>query len=307
VTLFFLLLATTAEAIPAASPKLDVSVQEGASLVGDSVQFTVQARGGEDLVWGDLEIEMPELGPWALVAEPRAVAGSRPPVWSLTLAPMRVGEIEAPVFTVAARTEDGRIITVEAESQPAVTIGSVLPAEGEAEPNPMRQPLGVGGFPWEWVAPITILFLPILVLGAWFFKRRRDREVAGKLVLSPVEHLERVVSELLERLSRDPNELLCDRLASGLRCYLESRSGEPAAEMTTAELRLLGRNSCWPETVRRAVLEALETADQVRFGKAVVGEGRMRSAIEAALVAGRGLEDFLTPSETDGDHGELAA
>jgi hypothetical protein len=77
--------------------------------------------------------------------------------------------------------------------------------------------------------------------------------------------------------------------------------------MTTAELRHLGREQCWPEAVRRAISEVLETADRVRFGRINVGESRMRAAIETAVVAARKMESYLTPTAEETDGQEAAA
>jgi len=83
-----LFVAATSLAAPAA---LDVMVPSASVRVGDRVTVRVTARGGEDLMWGELRVAVEAGGSWAVVDGPREVTGARPPAWELVLAPMHVG------------------------------------------------------------------------------------------------------------------------------------------------------------------------------------------------------------------------
>ncbi len=90
---------------------------------------------------------------------------------------------------------------------------------------------------------------------------------------------------------------MCDQLASSFRRYLERRSGEPAQEMTSLELRGLARGSRWPEQVQRSLHHVMGVADRVRFAQRRAADEELRVAIDAARDAGRGLEGHLTEME----------
>jgi len=91
-----LLLLSEAATSFAAPALLEVTVSATSPRIGDRVLVRVAARGGEDLMWGELKVGIEAEGPWALVDGPREMAGARPPVWELVLAPMAVGELSLP-------------------------------------------------------------------------------------------------------------------------------------------------------------------------------------------------------------------
>ncbi len=281
------------------APELEASVRSGAVTVGDVVQVTIHARGGRDLAWGELQVATTDSGEWALVQSPRPVAASRPPVWDVLLAPMQVGEIVLPEFGVTARAEDGTVVQIQLVSPPSVTVASVLPPGEESAPSPMRQPVGVQGFPWEWIAPALVVLLPFALVGVWMMRRARGGAQGSEPAMAPLDELEALMSQLAERTGKDPRELVCDRLAAGLRRFLERRCGEPAAEMTTLEMRALARNASWPEPVQRALAAAMNTADSVRFSKREISESGLRAAIDSALATGHGLDAHLSSLELE--------
>ena len=133
----------------------------------------------------------------------------------------------------------------------------------------------------------------------WCWRRRRRRdEASGAPVLSPLEELQRTLVDLGPRIGREPAEVVCDRLASAVRRFLERRSGEPAAEMTSHELQVLARRSGWPEDVQTALLRVMRTADGARFGRIPAGETELSGARDLALQLGNRLESFFAPDET---------
>jgi hypothetical protein len=282
----------------AEEPSLELRVPEATVSVGDQVPVKVIARGGDDWMWGELVIRVTTGGPWELVAGPRTIVGSRPPAWELTLVPMAVGEEEMPEMSVTARPPEGEPKTIAMAEPPVVNIASVLPPEGEADPSPMRDPLGVRGFPWEWIVPILIVLLPALALQNWWLRRRRgvvDGEEESRL--PPIEQLEALAGRLREEVGREPADELCDRLAAGFRHFLERRTGEPALEMTSFELRGLARSATWPDAVQRGVQRVMGVVDGVRYGRRRVGEAELRRAIDEAVESGSGLDRYLLAKE----------
>jgi hypothetical protein len=213
---------------------------------------------------------------------------------------MAVGTEALPEIEVSARPADAEPTVVRPDGMPEVTIASVLPTEEEAEPAPMRDPVGVGGFPWEWVVPVAMGLLPFAALLMWWLMRRRSADGAdASYRLPPIDQLEELLGRLRTSVGREPSEGVCDRLAQGVRRYLERRSGEPALEMTSHEIRGLARASSWPDGVQRSLHHVLHIADGVRFGRRRVADAELEGAIDAAAGVGRELEaHFIELEET---------
>lgn len=306
-SLLLLVLLSLAWPVAAADPELEVAVSNGRLTVGDRVAARVMARGGEGMLWGDLSVAVEPGGPWELADGPRSVAGSSPPTWEVTLVAMEVGELPVPPVEVTVRPPAGEPRRVSPADLPTVTVASVLEEGDPGDPAPMRDPVGARGFPWEWVLPGLAAGLPVAaVLGLYLMRRRR--QTAGEAAapaLPPLEELEALVAALRTGVGRETEDVVCDRLAAGLRRFLERRTGEPAQEMTTSELRALARKRGWPEGVQRGVQAVMGVADGVRFGRRLVGEGSLRQAVEGALAAGRELEAHLAPAG-DGDSEAVA-
>ena len=282
-------------------PALEVTVPEAAVSVGDRVPVRVMARGGEDLMWGELEVGEGAEESWAVVDGPHELAGARPPAWELVLAPMEVGEIEMPAFNVIVRDAGGEAREISASDGPLVRVASVLPpGEGEeVQPAPLRDPLGVSGFPWEWVLPAAAPMLALAAALTWWGRRRKGVEGTSAPPPAPFDELESMLVKLETRVGREPAEGVCDRLAVGLRHYLERRCGEPAEEMTSFELRLLTRKLGWSEAIQRGVQSVMGTTDRVRFGRFPTDDQELRRAINTARDAAVEIEQHLQPEKEE--------
>jgi len=289
----------TSATVISAEPTLDLTVSPDPVTVGDRFPVRVAARGADDGLWGQLEVTVSDSGPWAVLDSPRAVAGTHPPVWTAVLAPLGVGEVELPEMSVVLRSTDGVATTVRPKEQVIVTVTSVLPAEGEAEPAPLRDPVGIEGFPWEWIGPVAAVVIPLVVLAWWWWRRRRSDDPFVARDLPPLAELERLIADLEKSIGREPAEGVCDRLATGLRRYVERRCGHPALEMTSFELRVLARRDGWPDAVQRAVQRVMGVADGIRFGRRVTAEADLREAVDLAGAAARGIENFLMPEVSE--------
>ncbi len=294
-----ILVAALSAAAGAVEPSLEVSVTAGTVAVGDRVPVRVQARGDGGM-WGELTVRVEPDGPWAVVDGPREIEGSRPPAWEITLVPLQVEQLDLPELTATVRSSDGVVRTIAPAASPAVTVASVLPPDQEVEPAPLRDPLGVHGFPWEWVVPILVVLIPALALQHWWLRRRRhhlDGEDSSRL--PPLDQLEVLARELSAAVGAMPAAEVCDRLAAGFRRYLERRTGEPALEMTSFELRILARGRRWPESVQRSLHRVMQVVDGVRFGRRDTPDGELLQAVSAALDGAKSLERHLAPADPE--------
>ncbi len=280
---------------------LVASVPGSAVSVGDRVPVRVTVHGGDGWQWGDLVVEASER--WAVVAPPHGVAGSSPPVWELVLAPLVVGESALPAMGVTARPPAGDPVQVALGAPPRVTVASVLPpGEEDAKPAPLRDPLGARGFPWEWILPWALVATPLVAAGVWWGTRRRRRlmEAGGASPLPPLAELEGRLTELETALARAvPTAPWCDGLAAAFRRFLERRSGAPACEMTSFELRGLARRERWPETVQRALHRVMTVVDGVRFSRLGCADGELTEVLGAARSAARTLDAHLAAAEAE--------
>jgi hypothetical protein len=308
-----LLLAATlvaASAVVAAAdpPSLEIAASPAQLRVGDRLEVTASARGGEGWMWGELSVALEPDGPWELVDGPTAIPGTRPPAWRLILAPMALGDQTLPTFTVSARSSDGETVEVKNDEPVSVSVVSILGGDEEnADPAPLRDPVGVRGFPWEWVVPITGVLLPLLAGVVWFWRGRGRAGEEKRNIMPPLAELEALAAALDGRVGREPADGVCDRLAAGLRRFLERRTGEPAEEMTSFELRLLARRRGWPETAQRLVRGVMELADGIRFGRRPATDEELRRAITQTLDAARSIEAFFDAAEEDPAAAEAAS
>jgi hypothetical protein len=290
-----------------ARPQLDVSVSEDAARVGDVVTVRISAHGNEGLLWGEPRVITEPNGPWEVVGGPRELEGARPPAWELMLTPMELGELELPDIRIVVREPDGEPLEISAEIVSIVTVESVLPSDDEVEPAPLRDPLGVSGFPWEWVVPTAIPLLALIAAIIGWGRRRRGSVVPQTAsLLPPLAELETLLLELDSKVGRDPAEGICDRLAAGMRRYLERRSGQPAEEMTSFELRVMARNFGWPDAVQRGVQLVLAVADGVRFGRFPTDDAELRKSISTTRETAGELDSFLVAEEEEPEVVEVA-
>ena len=288
----------------AGEASLEIRVPDHAVTIGDRVSVRVQARGGEDGLWGDLDLTQVQGDSWELVEGPREIPGTTPPSWEIVLVPMALGELELPAIEASLRNSEGEAVNIGADPVPKITVGSVLAPEDEGAPAPLRSPVGIKGFPWEWVVPACVLLLPFLVLVAWWWRSRsKGRLEADVPRLEPFDELEKLLAEFRGAIGHQPAAVVCDRLARGVRRYLERRTGEPAIEMTSHELGILARAGGWPQEVQAGLQNITGVVDGVRFGRRPVADAELETAGRSAHDVGRHLEEFLRP-ETDGDEGE---
>lgn len=286
--------------VMAEEPSLDLEIVQSSVRVGDRVEVVASARGGDGWLWGDLTVELEPGGPWELMAPPAAITGVRPPAWKLALAPMALGDQTLPEITVSARSSEGETSRIACPEPPSVSVVSVLSGEEEDQaPAPLRDPIGVHGLPWEWILPACGVLLPLLVGAIWWWRGRGRPSEDLRVVLPPLNELESLVADLRQRVGREPADGICDRLAAGLRRFLERRTGEPAEEMTSFELRLLARRRGWPENTQRTLQQVMGIADGVRFSRRPSTDDELRRAIDLAWEAARTVEAFLERAEAD--------
>jgi hypothetical protein len=292
----------------AEDPALELEASPSSVRVGDRVEVLASARGGDGWLWGELTVALDPGGDWELIDGPSAVAGARPPAWKLVLVPLALGEPALPSISVSARSADGETVEIVAGDPPVVSVVSILADDEEQPaPAPLRDPIGVRGFPWEWVLPITGALLPLLAGAAWLWRGRGRPAAAGRVDLPPFAELEALASELATRVGREPADGVCDRLAAGLRHYLERRTGEPAEEMTSYELRLLARDRGWPEISQRLVQRVMGVADATRFGRRPATDEELQGAISQALEAARSVEAHLDEAHRAAAEAEAAS
>jgi hypothetical protein len=300
VAMLIAVLSSSALAVADEAPTLELEVSPTSVRVGDRVRVLASARGGENLLWGELTVAVEPEGPWAVVDPPVAIAGARPPAWEFNLAPIKLGEQSLPAMTVSVRDAGGDTAEVGCEQPPTVTVVSVITGDEEQpDPAPLRDPIGVRGPPWEWVLPAVGALLPLLAGMAWWWRSRVRPAPAARRVLPPSDELEALLAELETRVGREPADGVCDRLAAGLRHYLERRTGDPAEEMTSFELRLLARRRGWPETAQRLLQRVMGVADGVRFGRRPTTDEELRQAIETARETAATVEAHLSPADDD--------
>jgi hypothetical protein len=261
------------------------------------VPVRVAGRGGGDALWGELEVSDGSGDRWAVAEGPRELAGTRPPAWELTLVPLETGDLELPSLQVALR-EGETSRQLSASSLPTVTVASVLPEEGDPEAAPIRDPLGVGGFPWEWVLPLAVPAMVMAVgLAMWSRRRRQPGALLPGRPLPPLEELEKLLDRLETRVGHDPADGVYDRLAFALRHFVQRQCDHPAEDMTSFELRQLIRELGWPDEVQRGVPQVMATADRVRFGRAATDEGELRRALGTTRETARAIDGFVAEQQ----------
>lgn len=291
-------LAASAVVASGEQPSLQIEVSPTSVRLGDRVRVLVSARGGDGWLWAEPTVKLEDKGPWELVGPPVAIAGARPPAWELAVAPMALGEQSLPVVAVSVRPPEGDAIELTSTDSPTVTVVSTL-AEGEENPvpAPLHDPIGVRGVPWEWILPVAGVLLPLLAAGAWWWRGRARPAAAERPAMAPLPELETLLSELAGLVGRAPDDGICDRLAAGLRRYLERRTGEPASEMTSFELRVLARRRGWPERAQRLIQQVMAVADGVRFSRRPVSDDELRRAVELSGEVARTVEAHLVPAD----------
>lgn len=303
------LLFAVAMVLPAAaqaSPALELVAPDRKLTVGDRLTVRVNARGGAGLLWGEPKIECGPEARWSLVGKPAPVPDSEPPAWRVTLVPLAVGKLELPKISVPVRSRDGKQ-DLAVGTPVTVTVASVLPPDGKVKPAPLDDPVGVQGFPWEWAPPVALAAFPLVLLGLWWWlrRRRRTRSGGGVTRLAPLDELLEAVRRLEAQVGRVPPEEICDGLSGALRRFLERRTGRPALEMTSFEVRRMARERLWPEGIQRSLQEVLNVADAVRFARRRAADPTLAAAVRSAEGAAQELEAHLSRSAEAAGEGEM--
>lgn len=286
----------------AGTPAIEVQAPSSPLSVGDALKIQVRAVGGEDGLWGELKVESSEDGDWAVLEGPTAVSASTPPSWELSIAPLKTGELSLPPLSVRWRKGQDAPREISPANSPKITVASVIPPKDEKGPAPLKAPLGVEGFPWEWVLPFAVLLVLIggLAYLIWYFwpgrKKPSEEDVP---LLPPWEEFRRAMLEAEGRIGRESAGAICDRLSLVLRKYLERRSESPAAEMTSSELRFLAKEQGWPVEVQVELQKVTLLFDAVRFARKPVSEAELREGLDGARVLARRLEEYLVPKEEE--------
>ena len=286
----------------AGTPGIQVQVPSSPLSVGDPLKVQVRASGGEDGLWGEPKVESSGDEDWAVIDGPTAVASATPPTWELSIVPLKVGTLSLPALSVRWRKGQDTPQDIRPAELPKITVASVISPDDQKGPAPLKAPLGVQGFPWEWVLPVTGLLALIagFIYLIWRFWPWRKKSAAKDIpLLPPWEEFRRAMMEAEGRIGRESAGAICDRLSLVLRKYLERRSDSPAAEMTSSELRFLAKQRQWPVEVQVELNKVTQLFDAVRFARKTVSEAELREGLEGARVLARRLEDFLVPKEEE--------
>lgn len=282
-------------------PTVLVHAPDAALSVGDPLHIRVEASGGEDGFWGDLSLDLGKDEDWAVIEGPKAIPDATSPAWDVTLAPLKLGELPLPTFSLRWRDQDSKARSITPEEVPKITVASVISPDDKGKAAALKDPLGVKGFPWEWILPISVvlLLLVALIFLSLRLRRRKAKDDAEVPALPPFEEIRRALTELEGGIGRETADGICDRLAFILRRYLERRSGEPAAEMTSSELRILARELHWPSDSLTDLQKTMLLLDAVRFARRPVTESELREAVSRTRTMARSLEKHYLPLEED--------
>lgn len=297
------LLASAAVSAEAASgaPGLTIGVPPRKLTVGDRLPVRITAQGGPGLLWGTPTVAVSGSGAtWAVVQKPHPIPQAQPPAWDMVLVPLAVGKLALPSVSVSVRDARGSVSKVTADHLPEVTVASVLPPGGKIPPAPLDDPVGVRGFPWEWIPPVLAGLLPLALLGMflWWRRKKRQRGTRERAVhVPPLDELRMALDRIGHQIGHRPLDEICDQLAASVRRFLKRRTGESAMEMTTFELTRLARQRGWPAGVQRGIQDALGLSDAVRFARRETAEEAVRAAVRAAGEAASELDELLTKLE----------
>jgi hypothetical protein len=213
--------------------------------------------------------------------------GSRQVVLAYTLVAFDVGQQEIGDFTVPVTDAQGKAEKYLAPPV-AVTVKSVLPAKGDAQPKGFYGPVTLKS-PWaEWLlaAAIALLVIGVVVLVVWLLRRRKRprKTVTVEEILPADEAALRALRRLAEDRVAASGDMLGFylRLDEILRAWLEARFEVPAMNRTTAGLVYLLRVRGDTEPWRKGLLELLRAGDAVKFAKAMPDDDQAYRDVGAA-------------------------
>lgn len=206
--------------------------------------------------------------------------------WKWTVLPLSTGSYR---FTARWNAPDGKAL--EAETPPIqvkdLDLGEdadILDIKPLAKARPPLWPL--------------LLAAALGALGFWGYRKWKDRALPGMEPEPPPppRPAEDVAREAIAALAasglweKDAAAYYL-RLTDILRAYLESRYGEPATAMTSAEVARLVKDRAGDLKTSSAVRELLTRADLVKFAKAKPGATEGPEDAKSAL----GVVDATTP------------
>jgi hypothetical protein len=284
---------SSASALTVPPPQPKVSFAPATATVGDPIVATIEVPGGDQAPrmpdwtygWGDLEVV--EAPPVARDADGR---------WRqrVTLRAFRAGSIGLPPMPIQLVGVEGDP-TLQTPRGLTVDIRSVLPADGEAKPEPPRppQPLPAGKAFW---LSLAVGLSGVLALALAGGRRKRDDEIPGAAKLPPLD-------ELVAALARLPQEPASAHvgLSAAFRRYLGRSLSIRAEEGSTPEIRReLAQRPLPGELARRAV-DLLREIDGVKFarvaaGSADVAERSARAERFAREIEARFLQSAAAPA-----------
>lgn len=282
-------------AVVAAGPawsvgSINAALDKAQVTVGEPFAYTVtlalpagaQARlPGEQAKFGKLEVR--DYQP----TETPQPDGSRQAVLAYTLVAFDVGQQEINDFTVPVTDARGKAEKYLAPPV-TVTVKSVLPAKGDAQPKGFYGPVTLKS-PWaEWLvaAAVALLVIGVVVLVIWLLRRRKRprKSVAVEEILTPDEAALRALRRLAEDRVAASGDMLGFylRLDEILRAWLEARFGVPALNRTTVGLMYLLRVRRGTDPWRQDLLELLRAGDAVKFAKAMPDDAQAYRDVAAA-------------------------
>ncbi len=287
---------------PTANAKLldiSVTIEPARATVGDHLTLTIVVMHPSDS-----EVSGPE-GPEDFA--PLELLEAKPPttrsandglaetrfVYVVTV--FRTGEVQPPELLFRAEGDSAEFVR-----PPAVTIESVLPADGVAELRDVRGPVQAAGPPrWPWAALIMAGFAGLTVITMLLVRPAMLRP-APQPVVARVEPSDVTARRELEAIGKagllERGELAeyYARIAACLRQYLSQRFEMPAVAMTPSELEArldaqpLDR---WPVRLAVNLLQQCEAAQFAQYEPA-------RERAEADLGSAFEIVELTSPRET---------
>lgn len=300
---------------PSADAKLiediEVTMEPSRATVGDELTLTVVVThpSGSQITGPDAPgqfapLELIEARPPESRDAPGGVRETR---FVYVLAAFETGILRPPLLPFRTEGESGSIETVR---PPAVTIESVLPADGDRQLRDITGPLQASaGTPrWIWAALLMAGFVggsALVVALARLPVLRPPPPVAARLAVAPDQAARGELDRIAGAGLRERGELkeYYRRLASCLRGYLSRRFEIEAVAMTPQELEgrleALGIDP-WPA---RLAVNLLQQCEAVQFGRYAPAGDRA----EADLAAAYEVVELTRPQESEREREEASA
>lgn len=296
VGLFAALAALPAVALTAPPPAAEVTLEPREVTVGDPLTATIRvpAQGDAPPVmpdwkygWGEAEVV--SAGP----------VERTPTGWSqtVTLRAFRTGEIGLPPMPIRfAGVESEPALATPREA--AITVRSILPAEGEVPAKPARPPVALPIGRAFWIS-LGVGGLTALALALMLWRRARKRRSAAEATRPALPPLD----ELVAALGRLPGDPLAAHvgLSAAFRRYLGRSLSIRAEEGSTPEIRRsLAQRPVPGELAQRAV-DLLRDLDGVKFARRAASLDDVSVRAQRAASFAREIEARLAPPAPNSD------